>query len=73
MPDLTPDIESAATDPSSASSDGQSATARPLPDVIAADQYLKGADAVSGTNPRGGPKSGWRTVRQARQVPPGAV
>lgn len=38
--DLTPQIEQAAADPQSASVDGQSATARPMADLIAADQYV---------------------------------
>lgn len=73
MADLTDTIESAAADPSSASSDGQSATARPLADLIAADKYLKGQDALTGTNANGGPRSGWGAVRMARAIPPGAA
>jgi hypothetical protein len=38
--DLSDQIEQAASDPQSAAVDGQSATARPMGDLIAADQYL---------------------------------
>lgn len=72
MADLTDTIESAAADPASAASDGQSATARPLADLIAADKYLKGQQALEGTNANGGPRSGWVSLRTARAVPQGA-
>lgn len=73
MPDLTPDIEQQAAEPAAATSDGQSATARPIGDLIEADRYLKGNAALSGTNANGGPVSGWKRTRPARAVPPGAV
>lgn len=73
MPDLTDTIASEAELPLKSESDGQSAEGQPLPDLIKADKYLKGADAVTGTNANGGPKSAWRGVRMARAVPPGAT
>lgn len=71
MPDLSDQIEQAASDPASASSDGQAATARPIADLIAADQYLKSQAALA--NSDGSPRSGWGAVSIARAVPPGAV
>lgn len=73
MPDLTDTIATEATLPASSSSDGQSADGQPLPDIIAADKYLKGKEALAGTNSKGGPKSAWRGVRMARAVPPGST
>lgn len=73
MADLTTTITQVAGEPQSATSDGQSATAQPLPDLIEADRYLKGTSAVTGTNPQGGPRSGWGSLRMARVIPPGAV
>ena len=37
-----PDLDTAATDPASASADGQSVTARPIPDLIALDNHVAG-------------------------------
>lgn len=73
MPDLTDDIEAAAAEPLSASVDGQQAAAHPLPDLIAADKYLKGATALTGENGNGGQKSGWRNLRMARSRGSSAV
>lgn len=69
--DLTEAIEQAALDPASASVDGQSATARPLSDLIEADRYLRGLAATEPTTTRGG--SGWGCLRTARAVPPGSA
>lgn len=73
MPDLTPEIETAASEPASAEVDGRKASAHPLPDMIAADQYLKGAAAVSGANRKGGRRSGFNALRTGVFVPRGAV
>lgn len=73
MADLTDTIEQAAQDPAAATSDGQSATARPIADLIAADRYLKGQQAVEEVNVNGGPKSGWGALRTARVIPPGGA
>lgn len=59
-------IAVAAASPASASVDGQSAAAVPIPDQIAADKYRKAADALEGTNVNGGPVSGWSKMRTAR-------
>ena len=40
MPDLSADIAAQAVEPQSVAADGQSATARSVADMIAADQYL---------------------------------
>lgn len=66
MPDLTPQIEQAASEPKSATSDGQSATHHDLDDLIAADRYLKGVNTVTSTG------TGWAGLRIARFKPPGA-
>lgn len=74
MPDISDTIEQTAIDGvQSATADGQTVVAVPLPDQIAADKYLKAKTAVTGTNPSGGPVSGWNTLRPARYVPPGGV
>ena len=72
MPDLTSTIETAAAEPAAASGDAGSMQAVSLPDLIAADKYLRGEDALAGTNQNGGLKSGWGCVRIARAKPPGA-
>jgi len=73
MADLTDTIEQAAQDPAAAASDGQSATARPIADLIAADRYLKGQQATEGANANGGPRSGWGALRAAKAIPPGGA
>jgi len=50
--DLTQTIATAAATPAAAASDGQSATSRPIADLIAADQYLAGRVAA-GNRQRG--------------------
>lgn len=72
MADLTEQIEQTAAEPASATGDGQSATAHSLPDLIEADRYLKGKEAVAGTNPNGGPKTAFGTLGVARIKPGGA-
>lgn len=72
-PDLTNDIETSAAEVKRVTTDGQTTEAHDLPDLIEADQYLKGQDAAgSGTNPNGGVRSGFGMLRPARAVPPGA-
>lgn len=74
MPDLTPEsIAEAATQPASASADGRSAAAVPIPDQIAADKYAKAQTGLEGTNDNGGPRSGWGRLRTARASNNGAV
>lgn len=64
MADITDDdVASAAQTPSSATADGQSATARPLSDLLKA----KAQQALSGG------KSAWGCLRPARIVPPGTT
>ena len=50
--DLSPQITQAANDPAQAAVDGQSVQARPIADLIAADQYLA-ARASAGLRHRG--------------------
>lgn len=66
-------LAAAATSPAAASSDGASATARSIDDLIKADQYAAGRAALAASNDNGGPRSGWGSVRMARAQPPGAV
>lgn len=73
MPDLSDTIEQVAGEPAKAEGDQGAATNQPLPDLIAADQYLKAGTGLAGANAAGGPKSAWRTVRMARAIPPGAT
>lgn len=70
MTDLTEHIEQAALDPASASADGQSATAVPIPDLIEADKYLAGKKAA--VDSAGRPRSGFRLLRPVAFVPPGS-
>lgn len=72
-PDLTPDIETAAAEPASAASDGQSASARPLGELVEADRYLKGATALAGANRKGGRRSGFNALRTGVFVPRGPL
>lgn len=64
MPDLSDDIETAATSPASASADGVSVTQRSIAEMIAADKHIKADEA--GTKPRLG-------MRFVKLVPPGSV
>jgi hypothetical protein len=66
-------IAQAANEVASASVDGQSAAAVPIPDKIKAAQFKAAADAASGTNSKGGRKSPWRSVVTGKAVPPGAT
>jgi hypothetical protein len=67
MPDLTADdIAEAASQPASASSDGQSAAAHPIPDQIEAAKFQATGTGLDGTNDNGGPRSGWNRLRTAR-------
>lgn len=62
MADLSNDIETAATDPASASADGESVQARPLSELIEADKYLKANTGASKAH---------RGLRITKLVPPG--
>lgn len=68
MPDASTDlgdtIANAATTPSSASSDGQSVSARPVNEIIEADRYLRAKESAAKKH---------RGLRFAKIVPPGAV
>ena len=73
---ITPeDLEALATQPAAATSDAGSFTARSADDVLKLRDAAATADAATGTNDSGGPRSGWgaRFTRPARVVPPGAV
>ncbi len=73
MPDLSDRLEDMTSEPAAATVDGQSATNQPIPDVIEADRYLAGKEALTGTNANGGKRSAWGCVRMAKGVPPGAA
>lgn len=64
MADLTGDLTTQAVEPASSSSDGQSATARPVADIIAAQQFL---DAKSALTKRR------RGIAFSKLVPPGTL
>ncbi|MGL5097501.1 MAG: hypothetical protein ACRDD1_18080 [Planctomycetia bacterium] len=66
-------IASNALSPASANVGGRSAAQVGIADQILADQYKRANDAVALSNPAGGPRSGWRTLRAAKNIPPGAV
>jgi hypothetical protein len=71
--DLTDTIVQTAAEPASAAGDAGSATNQPLPDLIAADQYLAGKTAAQATNPKGGRRSAFQMLRTGVFVPKGAV
>lgn len=64
MADLSDDIATQAVGPSSASVDGRSATARPVADLIAAQQFLDAKAAVAKRR---------RGVTLTKLVAPGAL
>lgn len=64
MADLSETIETAATKPQKASSPAGSVEMPPLPDVIAADKYLKGQTAQTKAS---------RGMRLSQIIPPGSV
>lgn len=70
MPDTDPvsadSIAEAANGPASASVDGQTAAAHPIPDQLKALDKKAVEDALAGTNQNGGPVSGWSKMRTAR-------
>jgi hypothetical protein len=67
MPDLTDTILQAAQEPQSAASDGQSATAHSLKDLIEADRYVRQQAGTAGVSRKN------RGLRFNRLVPPGSV
>lgn len=71
MDEQLENLQEAAEAPQSASVDGQSVSEHSLSERIKADQYIRGQQAMEGTNSAGGAKSGWNTLRPARFVPPG--
>lgn len=66
MPDLTDTIQETAEGAAEFSTDGQTAKAHSLPDLIEADKYLKG---TTNAGPNG---SAGNLLRAARIIPPGA-
>lgn len=73
VPDLTAQIAAAAAGPASvAMSDGRSAAAVRLPDLIVADKYLAGKAAQ--TDPATGRRRNpFACLRPGHVVPPGAI
>ena len=65
--------QNAADGVASAQADGQSATAMDPTEQIKAADMIAARTALTGTGTNGGAKSGWRRLRAARAVPPGAV
>jgi hypothetical protein len=69
LPDISDTIETTATDGvQSASADGRSVAAVPIPDLIAAKQFTAGEAAVADTNENGGPRSLWNRLRPGKAV-----
>jgi hypothetical protein len=58
-------IAQAANEVASATVDGQSATAVPIDQQIAAAKFKAAQDALAGANAGGGAKSGWGALRPA--------
>lgn len=76
MPTIDPDdvderLAAMADEPAAVTSDGQSATNQPIPVVIELHHHAATVDALSGTNQKGGPVSGWGGIRFARAKPGG--
>ncbi len=73
---LVPDLDDIATNavdgPASASQDGRSGAAHPIPDQLQAVSAAGTASAVNGTNRNGGPRSPWGAMRPARVQTEGA-
>jgi hypothetical protein len=67
MPDLTDTILQAAQEPQSAASDGQSATAHSLKDLVETDRYLRQQAGPAGLTRKS------RGLRFNRIVPPGSA
>lgn len=63
-------IHEAAAGPKAAQTDMGKVDQQPLPDLIAADQYLRGVAAAEELSDAGGPVSGWGMLRMARAIPP---
>lgn len=70
MADLTDDIEALAAKPENVTVDGQSATQRPLKDLIEADKYLKASEATTASGNSDG--NGYRGLHFFKFRPPGA-
>jgi hypothetical protein len=62
--DLSDRIDEVAAGPAEVDADGVKVVAQPLPDLIQADKYRRGADAASGKA---------RGLRFTKLTPPGAV
>jgi hypothetical protein len=72
--ELTADsIAEAAQQPASATVDGKTAAAHPLPDQLEVLKFKAAEAATTGTNAGGGRKSAWRSAVTGRAVPPGAA
>ncbi len=71
--EILSEIEQVAQEPQQSASDGQSASSHPLPDLIETYKFAAEKSALSGTNAKGGPKSGWGCLRTAKAKPPGAI
>lgn len=56
----------------SATVDGQSVTAIPLAEQLAALKEIQGIKELQGQNSRGGKRSGFRACRPAKFIPPGS-
>lgn len=65
--DLEDVIESAASDPKTATQDGNSLTSRSIDELIKADKYLAGKRAVANG------KSAWGATRPTRVVLPDSI
>ena len=63
MPDLDDTIETIAEGPAEVSGDAGTVKQQPLPDVIAADEYLSGKTAAANRR---------RGLRFTKLIPPGA-
>lgn len=69
--EITETIEELAQKPASAKNDFGEVAARPISEMIEADQHVAASDALAGTNQNGGPVSGWGCLRIARGKPGG--
>lgn len=69
--DINESIEEMAQKPVSAKNDFGEVQARPIGEMVEAEQHVATSEALSGTNQNGGPVSGWGCLRIARAKPGG--
>ena len=65
-------IAELATNPATVTAGDRTIVEVKIPDAIQAHEFAANQEAVEGTNPQGGPRSAWASLRPAKFIPPGA-